>query len=499
MSSSLKKKVFSGAVWMSSISLLQQVLQFLVQIVLARLLVPKDYGTAAIVMSLCMFAVVFSSAGIGTALVQKKELTSKITDAAATITGGLALILGSVVFFGSDCIASFYKLPELSLLFQIASFDIFFKVMISLYDGLILREMRFKLLSLMSFISLLIQAGVSITLAFTGHGAKSLVIGYLSGSLIHFIFCLFATKYIPRSFGNWREAIGVFQFGGWILLGRVANQAAVTLDQLILGRFLNVASLGLLNVSKNLSSLIPHTVMGFTGRLTLPVFSQWQDNLQRVEINYWRGIRIQLLIVTPLCVIIAISSYQILSLLFGLKWLDGNMVMKIYAIQAIVWSMEGGLTASVFNALGKPKFGTIVMLSSIGLIPLCAFIGSCFGIVGVAVAFLHFAIVILLINQYVLWKKFKFKVSNLFLIVGKQMLATVPLIVGGYGLVYVGALPFGTPPELCSSEWFLWLLRLVIFGVVCMVVYIVSARFLLREDFQYLWNGLKGALWKREK
>lgn len=498
MSESLKKKVFSGAIWMSSISLLQQIFQFLVQIVLARLLVPKDYGTAAIVMSLCMFAVVFSSAGIGTALVQKKELTSKITDAAATITGGLALVLGSVVFFGSNWIATFYKLPELSLLFQIAAFDIFFKVMISLYDGLILREMRFRLLSLMSFISLLIQAGVSITLAFTGHGAKSLVIGYLSGSLIHFIFCLFATKYIPRSFGNWREAVGVFQFGGWILLGRVANQAAITLDQLILGKFLNVASLGLINISKNLSSLIPHTILGFANRLTLPVFSQWQDNLQRVEINYWRGVRIQLLIITPLCVIIAFASYQILGLLFGVKWIDGNMVMKIYAMQAIVWSAEGGLTSAVFNALGKPKFGTVVMILSLGLIPLCAYIGALFGITGVAVAFLCFAIIVLLVNQYILWLKFNFKISNWFLIATRQLLAILPLLICGYGLVVSGLLPFTPPPELCSSEWFLWLLRLIVFGLVGMTIYLISAKFLLKEDFEYLMNGILSLI-KRKK
>lgn len=483
---------------MSSISLLQQILQFLVQIVLARLLVPKDYGAAAIVMSLCMFAVVFSSAGIGTALVQKKELTSKITDAAATITGGLALVLGSVVFFGSNWIATFYKLPELSLLFQIAAFDIFFKVMISLYDGLILREMRFRLLSLMSFISLLIQAGVSITLAFTGHGAKSLVIGYLSGSLIHFIFCLFATKYIPRSFGNWREAVGVFQFGGWILLGRISNQAAITLDQLIIGHFLNPASLGLLNISKNLSSLIPYTVLGFASRLTLPVFSQWQDDIMRIERNYWKGMKLQLLIVTPLCVMIALASYQVLALLFGVKWISGAELMKLFAINAIIVSMEGGLTTTVFNATGNPKEGAVVMVVSLVLLPVCIIFGVQAGLIGVGYSLIIYALLILAINQYILWQKFKFKVSNLFLIVGKQMLATVPLIVGGYGLVYVGALPFGTPPELCSGEWFLWFLRLIAFGLVCMMIYLFSARFLLKEDFQYLKNGILSLI-KRKK
>ena len=102
MKISFRERVFSGAIWMSFISFLQQILQFVVQIVLARLLVPQDYGTVAIVMSVCTFAVVFLSAGIGTALVQRKVLSSKVIDAATVCTGGIAIIFGGVVFCGSE-------------------------------------------------------------------------------------------------------------------------------------------------------------------------------------------------------------------------------------------------------------------------------------------------------------------------------------------------------------------------------------------------------------
>lgn len=497
MTKSLKSKVFSGAIWMASISFLQQIVQFLVQIVLARLLLPDDYGTAAIVMSICTFAVVFSSAGIGTALVQRKELDSAITDAVATITGGFALLLGGGLFISSGWISEFYSLPALSLLFKITAIDIFLKVMISLYDGLMLRGLQYRALSLQTFIGLVVQASVSITLATLGFGAMSLVIGYVSGSATQLLLCILATRYIPKTLGNWRATFDIFQFGGWILLGRIANQAAVTLDQLILGRFLNVASLGLLNVSKNLSSLLPHTVLGFASRLTLPVFSQWQDDLERVERNYWKGIRSQLLITTPLCAIIALASYQILGLLFGPKWIDGTIVMKIYVIQALVWSAEGGLTASVFNALGKPKFGTITMLLSLLLVPTCAYIGTCYGVTGVATAFLIFAILIVLVNQFVLRLKFKFRISNLLSIMMRQLLATLPLLLCGYGLLQTGLLPFSAPPAFLSAEWFELAIRLVAFGICGMVVYLLSAYFLLKEDFLYLVNGLVVLLKKK--
>lgn len=490
MAKGLKQKVFSGTMWMAAVSVCQQVLQFVVQIVLARLLMPHDYGVAAIASTICMFAVVFSSAGIGAAIVQRKELPDSVKDAAAVITGGMAILLGGGLFLLSGRIAIWYALPELSLLFKIVAIDIFLKVMISLYDSLMLRAMQYRSLSLRSLVGLVAQAGVSIVLAKLGYGPKSLVIGYVSGSAAQLLLCLQATRYIPRSIGDWREVKGVFQFGGWVLLGRIANQAAVTLDQMITAKFLNAASIGLLNVSKNLSSLLPHTVMGFMGRITLPVFSRWQDDLPRIESNYWRGIRLQLMIAAPLCGIVGLASYQILALLYGSKWLAGESVMRIYAVQAVIWSMEGGLGGAVINAMGRPKFGTIMMVISLLLIPICAYVGVHYGITGVAWAFVAFAATVITCNQFILRWQFKFRIFTMVKIIARESLAITPMLILGLGLLRVGFLPRGMPPALLSGEWFLWGAKIVAFSVVCLGVYIVTVRLVLKEEFLYLYDGL---------
>lgn len=490
MAKELKEKVFSGTMWMAAVSVCQQVLQFVVQIVLARLLVPHDYGVAAIASTICMFAAVFASAGIGAAIVQRKELPDSVKDAAAVITGGLAILLGGGLFLLSGRIATWYALPELSLLFKIVAIDIFLKVMISLYDSLMLRAMQYRSLSLRSFVGLVAQAGMSITLAKLGCGPKSLVIGYVSGSAAQLLLCLQATHYIPRSFGDWREVKGVFQFGGWVLLGRIANQAAVTLDQMITAKFLNAASIGLLNVSKNLSSLLPHTVMGFMGRITLPVFSRWQDDLPRIEYNYWRGIRLQLMIAAPLCGIVGLASYQILALLYGSKWLAGESVMRIYAVQAVIWSMEGGLGGAVINAMGKPKFGTIMMVISLFLIPICAYVGVHYGITGVAWAFVAFAAIVITCNQFVLRWQFQFKIFTMVKICARELLVITPMLLVGVGLLRIGFLPKGPSPILLSAEWFMLALRLVGYGLICLTVYLISARLFLREDFLFVQDGL---------
>lgn len=494
MATTLKQRVFAGTLWMAVISLGQQVLAFVVQIVLARLLVPKDYGVVALVMTIGSFAVVFSTAGIATALVQRKELPRSIIDAAAVITGGIAIILGGVIFFSASWVSNFYGLPEMSFLLRLVAVDVFLKVMVSLYDSLMLRDMRYRTLSIMTFTSLTIQAVISILLASWGWGAKSLVIGYLCGSSTLLLMFVAATRYVPRSLGDFKSVGGVFRFGAWILLGRMANQAAMVLDQMVIARVLNATSLGLIDVSKKLAGIVPGTFLGFAGRVTLPVFSRWQDDLQRIEAAYWRGLRLNMLIVFPICVLVGLFSYQILSLLYGMKWLEGDILMKILAIQVAVVSIDAGYSSSVINAIGKPKFGTIVMVISLFLIPGFVYIGSFWGMVGVAWGMVAYGAVFFVVNQLVLRYLCRFRISRIPVMFMRALITVSPMLAGGIVLILCGALPCGQPPAVLSFDWFMLGLRTAGSALACLGVYFVTAYFIMRDDALFLWNGICGAL-----
>ena len=498
MSDSLKQRVFTGTLWMATISFGQQVLAFVVQIVLARLLVPKDYGVVALVMTIGSFAVVFSTAGIATALVQRRELPRPVIDAAATITGGIAILLGGSIFVASNVIASYYALPEMAFLLRLVAFDVFLKVMISLYDSLMLRDLRYRALSIRTFTSVMIQSAVSILLAAWGYGAKSLVIGYLSGSITLLTMSIVATRYVPRSFGDFGEVRGVFKFGAWILLGRIVNQAAVVLDQMVIAKVLNAFSLGLINVSKNLTGIVPNTIVGFAGRVTLPIFSRWQDDLPRIELAYWRGLRINMMVVFPVCVLVGLFSHQILSLLYGAKWLDGDILMKILAVQVAVVSIDSGYSGSVINAIGKPKYGTIVMVISLFLIPGFVYVGSFWGMIGVAWGMVAYGAVFFVVNQLILRYLCRFRISRIPAMLMRALITVLPMLVGGIGLVLCGVLPCGRPPAVLSFDWFMLGLRMVGSVLACLCVYCVTAYLIMRDDFLFMWNGVCVAL-KRKR
>lgn len=494
MSASLKQKVFTGTLWMAAISFGQQVLAFVVQIVLARLLVPKDYGVVALVMTIGSFAVVFSTAGIATALVQRKELPKSVIDAAATITGGVAILLGGSIFVASNAIASYYELPEMVFLLRLVAFDVLLKVMISLYDSLMLRSLRYRALSIRTFTSVIIQSAVSIILAAGGYGAKSLVIGYLSGSIMLLIMSIIATRYVPRSLGDFSEVKGVFKFGAWILLGRIVNQAAVVLDQMVIARVLNATSLGLINVSKRLVDIVPHTFLGFAGRIALPVFSRWQEDVHRIESAYWKGLRINMMLVFPICAIAALFSRQVLSLLYGSKWLAGEHIMRILALQVAIMSIDSGYSGSVINAIGKPKYGTVVMIVSLFLIPGFVYIGSFWGMIGVVWGMVAYSGIFFVINQLILRHLCQFRLLNLPSIIFRSVGTLLPMFVVGLLFIRYGIVPKGCPPKALSFDWFMLGLRMAGAVLICLMLYCATAYYIMKDDFVFLLHGISGAL-----
>lgn len=498
MADTVRQKVFSGTLWLMGVSFAQQILQFVVQIVLARLLVPNDYGTAALVMTIGSFAVVLSSAGIGAAIVQRKEMPRSILDAAAVITGALAIVLSSILFFSAPLVSRLLGVGALSLLLKIVSVDIFLKVMLSLYDSIMLREMMYKSLALRSFIGLLVQSTVSIVLAFLAAGPMSLVIGYVSGSFSQLVLCYLATRYFPRSLGDISAVGGVFKFGAWVLAGKVSNQLAITIDQMIVARLLNVATLGLYNVARTLTGIVPNMFLHIVGRMTLPVFSRHQDDMKWIEENYWRGIRLNLMVVLPICVLVGVFSYQILSLLYGSKWLAAAPVMRVCAIIVAVFAIDSGYSATVYQAVGKPQYGMILLLLSLPVLPLFVYLGSHWGVMGYAWSIAVFSVACLIITLTILHRRFHFRVQSIVMIIVRASVSVMPISVAAI-LCTLLFFDKTTPPAVFSLSWFAMSLRLLGCVILCLVVYILTVRIFMRDDFAFLKNGVAAVLIKRKR
>ena len=400
--SAIRHRAASGFVWMFIGRAGQQGVSVLISIVLARLLVPSDFGAVALVMALIVILQVFAEMGVSVAIVQRKTLERATTDSAFALTFLCTAIISGSLIIGSGWIASFFKSPVLSPLIKIAAFSYVFRGIYALYSCILLRDMRYKAVSVFGFLNNVVYGVVAVSLAFLGYGSFSLVYGQVAASVVLLILGCLSTGYVPRSLGNLSEMIGLLHFGVWVAAERVLGSASAKFDAFLVGKVLSMASLGVYDVAQKLAMMFPSVMTGVLDQVMLPIYSKWQDEPQRIENGYWNALTITSLISLPPVLMLYVFAGDLVKLTLGEKWLQVVPVLKIMTVFVMSNCLGGGIFGAVLMASGKPKILVIVNAFRIVTLPICIYIGSFWGLFGVAAGFSTYGLIGRLFNQLLL-------------------------------------------------------------------------------------------------
>jgi len=167
-----------------------------------------------------------------------------VVDSAFTSTLGITIIVVMVIWLMSNSIANFFAIPVISPLLKIGSIAYFFRGIFAIYRCLLLREMRYKEISIIDFTGYIIYGLTATVLAANGYGPFSVVWAQCIWSLVLILVGLSRTKYIPRSWGSAATAWDLLKFGIWVSLGRVMRSSAGQVDNFVVGKVLNPTLLG---------------------------------------------------------------------------------------------------------------------------------------------------------------------------------------------------------------------------------------------------------------
>jgi O-antigen/teichoic acid export membrane protein len=411
---SFSKKATSGILWMFSSSMGQNGLMLIVTIALARILLPADFGAIALVLAVVAILRTFAEMGTSVALVQRENINSTVIDSAFASTLVFTFFIVFLLYISSENIANFFKMPVLSGMFKIIALSYLFTGLFSLYRSLLLREMRYREISILEFLSIAIYGVVAIILAFYKLGPFSVVWGKVCSALFLLITGIIKIKYIPKSFGKFREAYQLLRFGIWVSIGRVLGSASAKFDTFIIGRLLDSATLGIYNISQKIVTLLPASFNGVANQVTFPIYSKWQKDQVRVEEGYWKALSYSALILMPPVFLVFVFADFFIPLILGDKWLLAISLVKIMSIYALTHALGGGIFTSVIHALNRPKINTIVNVFRIICLPLCIIIGGKWGIVGIAWGFSIYGVLGRFFNQWLLKLYFNFSFKRYF-------------------------------------------------------------------------------------
>lgn len=375
-----KNRVASNMLWRFAERCGAQGISFIVQMILARLLMPEMYGMIAIVTVFTKVLEAFVDSGLGNALIQKKDVDdldfSSVFYANTVLCSGLYLLL----FFSAPLIASFYRQPELTPLVRVLGLTLIISGLKNIQQAYVSRNMLFKRFFFSTLGGTIVAAVVGIRMAYCGYGVWALVAQSLVNTATDACILWISVPWRPKWMFSLKRLAGLFRFGSKLLLSNLLNILYNDIRQLIIGRLYTSEDLAFYNRGEQFPSLIISNINSSIDSVLLPTMSQAQDNRQRVKEMTRKSITTSVYMIAPMMIGLFSVAPRLIPVILTDKWIPCILYLRIFCVTYLFYPIHtANLNAimamgrsDIFLKLeiGKKIMGLAILLVSMWCGPL---------------------------------------------------------------------------------------------------------------------------------
>lgn len=347
-----KSKILTSLFWKLMERGGTQGIQFIVQIVLARLLIPEDFGAIAIISVFITLAQVFVQSGFNTALIQNKDANDVDFSSVFYLSLVVAALMYVSIYFLAPYIAIFYTQPILVSVLRVLSITLFIGALNSIQNAFIARNMLFKRLFLSSLGAITVSGFIGIIAAYRGWGVWALVAQQVVNQFTVTIILWFTVEWRPRLIFSFERVKILFAYGSKLLASALIDTIYRDLRTLIIGRIHTSEMLGFYNRGQLFPSVIVANIDGSIQSVLLPTLSAHQDNRKRVKETMRRAIVTSSFFIFPMMIGMVIIAEQLVEIVLTDKWLPAVPFIQIFCI---IYSLMPIHTANLqaINAMGR--------------------------------------------------------------------------------------------------------------------------------------------------
>jgi len=382
----LRGLVLNGLAWKVTSQLFGQGGRLAVAVVLARLLDPREFGLAGMVLVFSSLVLVFSDLALGAALIQRTTLTEEERTTAFWTSVAAGTLFTAIGVASSGLVAGFYREPEVQPLLIVMSSTFLITSLATTHEALLVRDMQFRAVEIRVMIGLGVGAVAGIAAAVNGLGAWAIIAQQVSTALVTTVLLIVRSPWRAKFSFSRRALRDMSGFSGFVLGHRLLYYVHRNADNLLIGRFLGAASLGVYGLAYNVM-LIPFSrIAGPVQQVMFPAFARLQDQPQRIAELWVRATRIVGAISIPaLCGLVVVAP-DFVPIVFGQKWDAAVPIIQVLAWVGLLQSLQT-LNTEILQALDRTS---TIFRFSVGFFSahLLAFvIGLHWGVLGVAVAY----------------------------------------------------------------------------------------------------------------
>ncbi len=322
MSKNVNRRIFAAnSIWKMVETLLSRGVSTIISIVLARLLLPYDYGIVAITGIFILFSGIVIQGGLSTSLVRKKEIDNLDYSVALYFSLFLAAVLYGIFYFASPFIADYYNEPLLVSVLRVQLIDLFFYSFAIVQNTIVVREFRFKELCFVSFLSNLIGGVIGVIMAYLGYGVWSLVIYTLAKDFLGSFIMFIKVKWKPTFAFSFSRLKSIFKVSSWIFLGTVLDFISNNTYNTVFGKRYTKDELAYITKGAQLPELVCLHTFGALSSVLLPTLSEHQDYPEKLKQILRKMVSITSFIIFPMMAGMAVVGRSLIAFIFTEKWL----------------------------------------------------------------------------------------------------------------------------------------------------------------------------------
>lgn len=466
MASELKHKTKIGLYWKFFEQFSLYGMQFIVGIIMARVLSPEDFGTAAIPAIFIAIAQVFIDSGFALALIRKPEVSEKDLSTAFqySIIAGTALYI--LLYISAPYIASFYQVPILIPLIRVSTLTFIWNPLLTPQTVILNRKLDFKTPAKVSIASKIVSGILGISVAYMGYGIWALVVASLSSSIVTLFLTWIAVKWLPKERWSGESFKYLWDFGNKMVGAGLLRTLYANIVPVILGKIGGTIQLGIYNRSAQFASLPSANLTGIINTVTYPVLSKKIDDKEKLREIFIQMVKTSSFIVFPIMILMSALSEPLIILLVTEKWADCIPVLQIMCFTYMFQPVHI-LNVNLLQVLGRPDLTLKLEIISKCVFPFIIIIAISHGLIVLCLTDLFITMVALVLNTHYSGKLLRvgyfmqIKMLLPSILLSLSMMAIVLLTI-----YFINAL----------------LLKLIVGGIIGIVFYIFAAYILNFEE-----------------
>lgn len=331
----MNTKILLNIIWRFAERTASQLVSLIVSIILARLLLPEDYGVISMVTIFVSFADTLITSGLPTALIQKKN-ADEVDFATVFYTNVISsAVIYGFLFCSSRFIAAFFDMPVLDSVLKVLGARIITSAIYSVQYAYISRNMLFKHMFYSSLLGVVISGVLGIGSAYKGLGVWALVIQQLSSSVINVIALGLISRWYPSLCFSWRKLKELFAYGWKVLFEGISETFTTQVRNLIIGKVYTSEDLGLYTKAQQFPNLLVANVATSVSTVLLPAMSNVQDDRKQVKKLMRNAVVLTSYIMFPLSVGLALVATSFVTIVLSDKWIECVPYLQIFCFTQV--------------------------------------------------------------------------------------------------------------------------------------------------------------------